>query len=564
MSTKQKAPTQDSVFIEYEKGKSFNEQIHLDDIVEQNENFYNDKQWEGVQANGLTTPQISYSKRTLLFAVATTISDNIHMQASTLAVAPDQDEAERVAQIVTNEFESIFEYNKIPSTIREYARDSAVDGDGCIFTYWDPDVQTGQMVPGAITSEIIDNTRVFFGNPNERHAQKQPYIIIEKQELLDDIKYSAEKNGVSNDNISQIQPDSNGARNTPSRLTDGKCTVLLRLWKSRDTGTIWACECVRNVMIRKPWDLKIRRYPITWFNWESIKDCYHGQAMMTGMIDNQKAVNKLYAMVITSISQSAFPKTVYDKTRIHSWNNQVGAAIGINGGDVSQAAKILEPAQISPQVSQFIDSFINYSQSVKGATKVALGDTRPDNTSAIVALQKAASAPNEITKQNLYASIEEYGQICLEFMIEYYGIRIIKKAKIPAENQMMQEQTQEKVDLFDFSSLRKTPMLIKLDVGASSYYNEAMTQTTLDNLLRVNNPEFSIVDYIERIPSDRFPQKQAWLDKTKLNEQMQMQMQQQQQGNPMNPNMPVTGQAAPIPQGAGFSQLQREIVKQGV
>jgi len=559
---KQQQPTPESVFKEYDRGGTFNSQIHLNDIVEQNENFYNDKQWEGVQANGLTTPQINYAKRALLFAVTTTISDNIHMQASPLAVAPNQDEAERVAQIVTNEFESIFEYNKIPSLIRAYARDSAVDGDGCLFTYWDPDVQTGQPVPGAITTEIIDNTRVFFGNPNESRAQKQPYIIIEKQMMVEDVRDYAEELDAPQDEIDLIQADSYGERNTPSRATDGRVTVLLRMWRNKETGTIWACECSKNVMLRKSWDLKIRRYPITWFSWESIKDCYHGQAMMTGMIDNQKAINKLYAMVITSISQSAFPKTVYDKTRIHSWTNQVGAAIGINGGDVSQAAKILEPAQISPQVSQFIDSFINYSQAVKGATSVALGDTRPDNTSAIVALQKAASAPNEITKQNLYTSVEEYGQICLEFMTEYYGVRVIKESK-PS-----QPIATAQVESFDFSSLRATPMLIKLDVGASSYYNETMIQATLDNLLRMNNPEFDLVDYIERTPSDRFPQKQAWLDKTKLNRQMAAQMpsmlsQTMGRGNPMNANTEVAPQPTPIPETAGFSKLQREIIGQG-
>jgi hypothetical protein len=483
------------------------------------------------------------------FSVATILSDNIKMQASPFAIAPDQDEAERVAGIVTNEFEAIFKFNKINGLLRRFARNAAVDGDGCLFTYWDPDVETGQLVKGAIRTEVIDNTRVFFGNPNESDPQRQPSIIVERQEMLEDVKWRAKEEGVPQREIDMITTDNDGARNAPSRYTDGRCTVLLRLWRDRETKSIWACECVKNVMIRKPWDLKIRRYPIIWLNWDYIKDCYHGQAMMTGMVDNQKFINKLYALYEKSLSTTAFPKVVFDRTRVPGgkWTNQVGVAIGANG-DVNSVATTISGAQMSADVPNFINSTIEYSQAFKGATSVALGDTRPDNTSAIVALQKAAAAPNEITKQNLYDSVEELGQIYLEFMTEYYGERIIGNT--------MDEMGFSLVDWFDFSTLRERPMLIKLDVGASSYYNETLVQATLDNMLRMNNPEFDIVDYVERLPADRFPQKQAWMEKTQ--QMRQMMMQSPGEGAPAGAEL--TPQETPIPTGGGFGKLQREII----
>ena len=546
---KQPNPTPDSVFKEYEAGLGFNSKINLNEIVEQNENFYIDKQWDGVQTNGNSTPTMNYCKRTVSFSVATILSDNIKMQASPFAIAPDQDEAERVAGIVTNEFEAIFKFNKINGLLRKFARNAAVDGDGCLFTYWDADVETGQLVKGAIRTEVVDNTRVFFGNPNESDPQKQPSIIIERQEMLDNAKYRAQENGVSERDLDLILTDTGGARNAPSRYTDGRCTVLLRLWKNRDTGTIWGCECAKNVMIRKPWDLKIKLYPIIWLNWDYVKDCYHGQAMMTGMVDNQKFINKLYALYEKSLSTTAFPKVVFDRTRIPGgkWTNQVGVAIGANG-DVNSIATTISGAQMSADVPNFINSTIEYSQSFKGATSVALGDTRPDNTSAIVALQKAAAAPNEITKQNLYDAVEELGQIYLEFMTEYYGQRIIKSNK--------DEMGMPVPEWFDFSAIRERPMLIKLDVGASSYYNETLVQATLDNMLRMNNPEFDILDYVERLPADRFPQKQAWLEKTQ--QMRQMMMQSPGMGAPAGGE--ITPQETPIPTGGGFGKLQREII----
>jgi len=481
------------------------------------------------------------------------------MQATPFAMAPDQDEAERVASIVTNEFEAIFKFNNINGLLRKYTRNSAVDGDGCLFTYWDADVETGQFSKGAIRTEVVDNTRTFFGNPNESDPQKQPYIIIERQEMLDDVQYRAEEQGVPESEIDRIQTDNDGARNAPSRYTDGRCTVLLRLWKNRETDTIWACECVKNVMIRKPWDLKIKLYPLVWLNWDYIKDCYHGQAMMTGMIDNQKFVNKLYALYEKSLSSTAFPKVVFDKNRIvgGKWTNQVGTAIATNG-DVNNVATTISGAQMSADVPNFINSTIEYSQSFKGATSVALGDTRPDNTSAIVALQKAAAAPNEITKQNLYSSVEELGQIYREFMTEYYGTRIIKVEK--------DEYGYSVPQVFDFSELRDRPMLIKLDVGASSYYNETLVQATLDNMLRLDKPEFDILDYVERIPADRFPQKQAWIEKTKQARSAMQMMEPFGMPPDGGGNVPkgaeLTPQETPIPQGAGFSKLQREILNE--
>lgn len=545
-----KKPTPDSVFKEYDTGLGFNNQINLNEIVEQNENFYIDKQWEGVQTNGNSTPTMNYCKRTVSFSVATILSDNIKMQASPFAIAPDQDEAERVAGIVTNEFEAIFKFNKINGLLRKFARNAAVDGDGCLFTYWDTDVETGQLVTGAIRTEVIDNTRVFFGNPNESDPQKQPSIIIERQEMLEDVKWRAKEEGVPQREIDMITTDNDGARNAPSRYTDGRCTVLLRLWRDRETKSIWACECVKNVMIRKPWDLKIKLYPLIWLNWDYVKDCYHGQAMMTGMVDNQKFINKLYALYEKSLSTTAFPKIVFDRTKIPGgrWTNQVGVAIGANG-DVNSIATTISGAQMSADVPNFINSTIEYSQSFKGATSVALGDTRPDNTSAIVALQKAAAAPNEITKQNLYDAVEQLGQIYLEFMTEYYGQRIIKS--------QMDEMGMPMIDWFDFATLRARPMLIKLDVGASSYYNETLVQATLDNMLRMNNPEFDIVDYVERLPADRFPQKQAWLEKTQ--QMRQMMMQGPGEGAPAGAEL--TPQETPIPTGGGFGKLQREIIQ---
>ena len=74
---KPKIPTADSIFAEFEMAKRFNNAVNLEDTVKANENFFIGKQWEGVNANGLPTPQFNFLKRVVLFQVASILSDNI-------------------------------------------------------------------------------------------------------------------------------------------------------------------------------------------------------------------------------------------------------------------------------------------------------------------------------------------------------------------------------------------------------------------------------------------------------------------------------------------------------
>ena len=56
--------------------------------------------------------------------------------------------------------------DKIVAKNREFLRNAAVTGDGCMHFYFDPSVENGQMVKGEIKAEVLDNLRVMFGNPN--------------------------------------------------------------------------------------------------------------------------------------------------------------------------------------------------------------------------------------------------------------------------------------------------------------------------------------------------------------------------------------------------------------
>ena len=557
----------------YNKGLSFNVQINLDETVMVNENMFIGKQWEGVAANNLPTPQINILKRVGLFTIASIVSDNVNVTSAPLANTIGTSGYKDMVRIINDEFEAIFERNKIPALVREFARNAAVDGDGCIYVFWDADAETGQEARGQIKCEIVENTRVFFGNPSDVSVESQPWIIISRRMPERNARIMARDNGSANWKEISASPDESMAVDS-AKWNDELVTVIQLFWRDDATGEIWTYVSCQNAEIEAPKNMGITHYPVCWLCWDNIKDCYHGQAMMTGLIPNQIAINKTHALTEVSMMNMAFPSKIYDKTRIGKVTNRVGAAYGVNGS-VDNAMKVVEGANISPQIFQYIQSLIEQTEQSLGATSVALGDTRPDNTSAIIALQRAASTPSELTKQNIYSAVEDLARICLDFMGEYYGIRYVDRPIKERERQAAmfaqqinpdQEIPEEVPDLFDFSALKYHPVTIKLDVGASTYYSEIASIQTLENLLMQG--QINVVQFLERLPDDYIPNRIGLIAeiKNQLAQQQAMAGMAPEAGGAPAPDAGMITQGAgqmEVNGGSGYGALQRAINASG-
>ena len=565
----QNAPTHEKIIKQFGKAFDFKQQIGLYDTVQVNEDFFVGKQWEGVQSGGLPTPTFNFLKQVVNFQVATITSDNMAIQASPMpsVIPKTAAEIEKVTEIINHQFAAILERNHFVGQLRQLMRNAAVDGDGCIYCWFDPKIENGQAVKGEIVTELIENTRVHFGNPNCRQVQAQPYIILSRRELVDDTKYRAEKYqeaGVFDmESVDAITPDSEKFRNRYDSYTDDKVTVLTYLYRDRDTGHIWCCEATEKGILRKAYDTGYTLYPLIWLSWDYIPDCYHGQAMITGLIPNQKFINKMFAMVGISLMTTAFPKIVYDQNRIRSWDGAVGTAVGVTGS-VDGVAKTIDGASVNPQIAQFIQMAIEKSRSFLGASDVAMGDSRPDNTSAIIALQRAANTPMEMTKQNMYQCVEDLARIFVDIMSVRYGVRQVevnmhmdKKGEQPLGMQLEQKPFTQP---FNFEELKAFPIAIKQDVGASSYWSEMANMQTLDNLLM--NGHISLEQYLERLPNGYISNKQKLIE--------EIQAKAQQEAADAAAVSGGTGIARdnvnemPIPTGPGNGALQRALNRTGV
>ena len=572
MARKQKIPTVEEILKRYEAGYSFNQRIGLYDKVKVNEDFFIGNQWEGVQSNGLPTPTYNMFKRVINFQVSTITSDNMAIQVTGMPSTSGytMKQLDRICEVINHQLAAIMELNKIVAKNREFLRNAAVTGDGCMHFYFDPTVENGQMVKGEIKAEVLDNLRVMFGNPSCRDVQRQPYIIITRRELVEDVKWHIEdlKEMGKEDketytkvaNPDDIQPDSEKFQNEYDSYTDDKVTVMTYYFKNRETNTIWAIECTEKQIIREAYDTELSLYPLIWINWDYIRDCYHGQAMVTGLLANQKFINKMFALVGISLLTTAFPKYVYDRTKIKNWSGDVGSAIGVSG-NVNDVAKVIEGASVSPQIAQFIEMSFDKTHSLLGASDVAMGDSRPDNTSAIIALQRAANTPMELTKQQDYQCIEDAARIWIDMMSVYYGTRMVEVSMDmdkPGEQPLgMELPTQVFLKPFDFSKLKTLQLSIKQDVGASSYWSEMANVQTLENLLM--NNRIDTVDFLDRLPNGYLMKKQELIDKLKAKSALPP------TGAGMGTGMSEETLAEDIPvnPGSGNASLQRALNREG-
>ena len=154
-------------------------------------------------------------------------------------------------------------------------------------------------------------------------------------------------------------------------------------------------------------------------------------------------------------------------------------------------------------------------------------------------------------------------RLYIDFMGAYYGKRFVDvdtPQQVEQAFQFVGQQPPPEVPLpFDFSVLKKIPMAMRLDVGASSYCSEIASIQTLDNLLKMGR--ISTTQYLERIPDGYIPARRELVQEMKQQEAAQMQAQQAMQAVQDQGNAPV---AAPeekpdIPTGGGYSALQRKV-----
>lgn len=491
---------------ELDRGKGYKSAIDLYATVDRNEAFYTGDQWRGVDAPDVDKPIINVLQRVVSMFVAKVASDDF---AANFTPFHEDDMTASTTKMLSGEVDKVIELCEIKRLNKICVRDCAVDGDCCLYTYWDADAPTGQDIRGAIKAEILPNINVHFGNPYNSDPQQQPYILIVRRLPVDEVRTRAEDNGVGEEERMRIRPDEDG--NQGEAGNDNKLvTLICKMW--RDGDTIQAMECTEDVVVRKQYDTQLTRYPIAWMGWEKVRSSYHGRAALTGLIPNQIAINKIYAGLLYQAKKTAYARVVYDSTRLpQGYKESPGQAIKVTGGvqSIKDAIMYLDGAQINQSVVNLIDNLIQLTRDNMGANDATMGDVNPDNASAIIALQQQDSLPLQLHQQEFYSFVEQQVRNIIDMMRAFYGNRVVQM-DVPVIDPMTGEQTmQQQETMYDFGQLTDENMRVRIDIGTSSYWSEQLQVQTLNNIFTsgIMNDPAAFALFLEVMPDKYIPKK---------------------------------------------------------
>jgi hypothetical protein len=196
--------------------------------------------------------------------------------------------------------------------------------------------------------------------------------------------------------------------------------------------------------------------------------------------------------------------------------NDPGQIININASedyDVQKALAYIQPPQFASQLQNVVADIANNTLSDSGANDAALGDLRPDNASAIIAMREAALMPMQVYQNRFYSCIEDIARIWADFWLNMYGERPLKI------------EDKNGTQYMPFNAERYKTLIInaKVDVGASTLWGESVVITSLGNLLQAGI--ITPMQYLERIPKGTIPDITGLIDELKAQEEAQAQAQ---------------------------------------
>lgn len=520
--------TAEEIWKQYQKSCDYKSAIGLYERVRVANEFYHDEQWKGLNAPDLDKPVFNVLKPAVNYYVSMLVSDDIGVSLEMMDDT-EGDMTEFYQKILMKALDTTMEQNKYKALAREFLRNCAVDADACMYFYFDPYEQNKNGVNGVIKCELIDNTDVHFADVTNNKVQEQNYVIISMRRLLSDVQREAKELGIS-DYESIVSDDGERITDLESHAEQSSkyCTVLLKFIKEKTTedihneelGTIEQSikDTVKVIKSTKTHilsevDLGIPMYPLSYMTWERRKKSMHGVSPVWGKIPNQIFINKIYAMAMMYQTQMAFPKVFYNANLIPHFSNKIGQAVKVHGDPNQAIFSGWRPPELSAQVTALADQTSEKTKDALGVYDAALGNVKPDNTSAIIAVQKSASQPLELQKMDYYQFVEDCVRVMIELMSEYYGERRVR----------VEEEDYQEVAYFDFGEFKDMNMSLNVEVGAASYWDELTQVQTLDNLMTQQIIPDALT-YLEMVPDGYVKNKSKIVQRIKELQEKQEQM----------------------------------------
>ncbi len=491
---------------QYEAGKAYKRRIGLYENLKRNERYYRGDQWHGASVPDLPKPVFNIVRRIVDYLVCTVVSGNISIAYTDEDLPFTESAARRElltrgVELLTRHAAYRWEKEKLSSVVYRLLLDAALSGDGVLYCHWDPSIRTGQPYTGDIVTRTVDNVDLFVADVNSTDLQSQEYIILSGRESVEALCREAKQYGTSSLDIKRIRPDGaeDGDAVELGNSSESKATYLIKFW--RENGRVVYEKSTRGCVIRRV-ETGLRLYPVAYFNWYPTKNSFHGTSPVTGLIPNQRFINRAYAMVMKHMTDTAFSKVIYDKSKIPEWSNEVGEAIAaVGGGNIADAVSVVGVGSMQAGYLELIENAISNTKELCGATDTALGEKDPTNTSAILALQEAARIPLMQVRAAFCTCLEQLAAIWADMIFSYYPNGRLLTCK--GEGLSCAEAC-------DYSRLRDALITAHVELGDLDSVSPITTQSVLDRLYA--DGALSAESYISLLPAGMIQNRERLLE----------------------------------------------------
>lgn len=484
---------------QYESGKEHKRRIGLYETVRRNERFYRGDQWQYGEGKDLPRPVFNIVYRVMNYLICSVAASNVslHFTDENLAFAENEQKAAAIresVEVLNRNIAYRWKKSGMDRKMLKMLTDAAIAGDGVLYCYWDSSIKGPHGFEGDIVTELIDNVNVFPADVNKPDIQSQDYVIVAGRAPVGKLRSEARAAGVSEEELSRISADEEYAAQSGDMARyelvgedEAKTTYIVKFW--RVDGKVVFEKSTRNCVIRRG-ETDCRLYPLVLFNWIPIKNSFHGGSPISSLIPNQKFINRAYAMVMKHMTDTAFSKIVYDKSKIPEWSNEVGEAIAaFGGGNVADSISVVGVGEMQSGYMELINSAVGLTKELMGATDSALGNLEANNTSAILALQETSRIPLEQIRSSYYRALEDIADIWADMICAYY----------PADR-LLPCMSKDGVSsqCVDFSAIKNDILSAEAEICEITRFGAAGVQNMLDKLL--DGGHIDAVEYVRRLP----------------------------------------------------------------
>ena len=525
----------EAIFREFEAGVAYKQSLGSHGMFEQNrinERFYSGDQWQGVHC-GDSRPLVRHNvirrigeyKMAVVGSAPAAVQFTAEGVPNTLPMQQQirryrqalcrgeacepltpAEEAQTVAAALTDYFITTSRRLGLDTLGRRALRNAYITGTGVLYTYWDDRVRTGMYadhtgttpIRGDIACEVLDIEQVYPADPTLEELQEQPSILIAQQKPVAQLRREARRAGCADWEC--IRADDGGESPT------AHATVLTRFWKVWDEDgeqcRVYAQRVCRGVELRAAWDTGLRLYPLSLFRWEEQRGQAYGSSEIPYLIPNQIAINRTVSAGVWAVMMMGMPIMLVNGDVVtQPITNDPGQVIPVygSGEEVQNAVRYVEPPAFSADFNENVQNLITETMTQAGISTTLLGDVKPDNTSAILAVREASLMPLQMIQNRYFSFIEQTARIWAEFWLTMYGDRALKIEQPDGVWYMP----------FHADQYRELLLTIAVDVGQGSQYSENRSVETLDNLYK--NGIITAKQYLSRLPQGFVPKLDALL-----------------------------------------------------